>query len=67
MNYKFVSADCDYDSGYTDGYHEGYKDGSNYIEYGCDGCAFECYEEWDMPCLKCKRNCKDYYRRPRVE
>lgn len=63
MDYKLT----DYDSGYADGWQEGYKDGSNYIECGCDGCAFECYEEWDMPCLKCKRNCKDYYRRPRVE
>lgn len=62
MSYKLVSADCDYDSGYTDGYHEGYKDGSNYIECGCDGCTFEDVEEWEMPCLKCKRNCKDYYK-----
>ena len=29
---------------------------------GCNGCAFEDYEEWDMPCVKCKRNCKDYWR-----
>lgn len=29
---------------------------------GCIGCAFESYEEWEMPCRKCKRNCKDYWR-----
>lgn len=29
---------------------------------GCAGCAFEDVEEWEMPCTKCSRNCKDYYR-----
>lgn len=29
---------------------------------GCAGCAFEVVEEWEMPCTKCSRNCKDYYR-----
>lgn len=29
---------------------------------GCTGCAFESVEEWEMPCAKCKRNCKDYWR-----
>lgn len=29
---------------------------------GCSGCAFERAEEWEMPCAKCKRNMKDYYR-----
>lgn len=29
---------------------------------GCAGCAFEDVEEWEMPCRKCSRNCKDYYR-----
>lgn len=29
---------------------------------GCEGCAFITTEEWEMPCLKCKRNCKDYWR-----
>ena len=29
---------------------------------GCLGCAYEDTEEWCMPCSKCKRNCKDYYR-----
>ena len=31
-------------------------------EDGCDGCAFITTEEWEMPCAKCKRNCKDYWR-----
>lgn len=30
---------------------------------GCSDCAFETVEEWEMPCAKCKRNCKDYWRR----
>lgn len=29
---------------------------------GCVGCAFEDVEEWNMPCYKCRRNCKDYWR-----
>ena len=29
---------------------------------GCVNCAFEGVEEWEMPCCKCKRACKDYYR-----
>lgn len=29
---------------------------------GCEGCAFISTEEWEMPCVKCKRNCKDYWR-----
>ena len=29
---------------------------------GCSNCAYEDVEEWKMPCVKCKRNCKDYYR-----
>lgn len=29
---------------------------------GCEGCAFESTDEWEMPCAKCKRNCKDYWR-----
>lgn len=32
---------------------------------GCDGCAFESVEEWEMPCAKCKRNNKDYWRAKR--
>lgn len=29
---------------------------------GCEGCAFMDKEEWEMPCMKCKRACKDYWR-----
>ena len=33
---------------------------------GCTGCAFYVREEWEMPCEKCKRACKDYWRRGEV-
>ena len=29
---------------------------------GCKGCAFESVNEWELPCAKCKRNSKDYWR-----
>ena len=29
----------------------------------CVGCAFWDRDEWEMPCTKCRRNCKDYWRR----
>lgn len=29
---------------------------------GCVDCAFTDVEEWEMPCAKCKRNSKDYWR-----
>lgn len=29
---------------------------------GCTLCAFYDVEEWEMPCVKCKRNSKDYWR-----
>mgnify|MGYP007080089686 CR=1 FL=1 len=29
---------------------------------GCTGCAFANVEEWEMPCVRCKRGCKDYWR-----
>ena len=35
-----------------------------YLADGCQGCAFYDKEEWEMPCSKCKRNCKDYWRKP---
>lgn len=31
---------------------------------GCTGCAFIDIEEWEEPCRRCKRNCKDYWRAP---
>ena len=30
---------------------------------GCTDCAFKEVNEWEMPCCKCKRGCKDYWRR----
>ena len=33
-----------------------------YMSNGCSGCAFEDREEWEMPCLMCNRNCKNYWR-----
>lgn len=29
---------------------------------GCQYCAFVDNNEWEMPCAKCKRNAKDYWR-----
>ena len=29
---------------------------------GCIGCAYFKNEDWEMPCAKCKRACKDYWR-----
>lgn len=29
---------------------------------GCFGCVYEAVEEWNLPCCKCARGCKDYYR-----
>lgn len=29
---------------------------------GCNDCVYEKVEEWEMPCAKCARNCKDYFR-----
>jgi hypothetical protein len=34
---------------------------------GCKGCAFDSTNEWEMPCVKCKRNCKDYWRKMESE
>ena len=28
---------------------------------GCTGCTFANVEEWEMPCVRCKRGCKDYW------
>lgn len=33
-----------------------------YLADGCQGCIYEDVNEWEMPCKKCKRNCKDYWR-----
>lgn len=50
---------------FNKGYDKGVKDTEKvYIqkERGCTGCAFESMEEWEMPCAKCKRKMKDYWR-----
>ena len=33
------------------------------IAKGCNDCAFADTEEWEEPCKRCKRNCRDYWRR----
>lgn len=45
-------------------YKKGYSDAVTMKENadGCKGCAFESISEWEMPCTKCKRNSKDYWR-----
>lgn len=30
---------------------------------GCTGCAYTETEEWELPCSKCRRAAKDYWRR----
>lgn len=47
----------------TFAYEQGYNDGLNDQESRCTGCAFEDVNEWEMPCSKCKRACKDYWRK----
>lgn len=49
----------------TFAYEQGYNAGLNDYdkESECNGCAFEDVEEWEMPCAKCKRACKDYWRK----
>ena len=39
----------------------------SYKAGGCVGCAFVDTEEWNMPCSRCKRNCKDYWRKAQEE
>lgn len=29
---------------------------------GCVHCVFNDKEDWEMPCVKCRRACKDYWR-----
>lgn len=49
---------------YELGYAQGAKYGRTTRENanGCIGCAFSNVEEWEMPCAKCSRGCKDYWR-----
>ena len=53
-----------YDTGYANGIKQGRDEAMLMKENadGCLGCAFEHVEEWELPCSKCKRNCKDYWR-----
>ena len=29
---------------------------------GCNGCKYIAKDAYDEPCLRCKRNCSDYWR-----
>ena len=57
-----------YDRGYTQGLIHGVMQGRVDARVmkenadGCCGCAFEQTESWQMPCDRCKRNSKDYWR-----
>ena len=77
--YKIV-ATCDYGNGRPDECGSTGEEGSfaemifnacskNFFTdiQGCAGCAFEDNEEWEMPCVQCKRISKDYYRRQENE
>ena len=61
MNAREIEA---YDRGYARGMIRGRDDVRIMKEDadGCIGCAFEGVEEWELPCAKCKRNSKDYWR-----
>ena len=54
---------------YMTDYEKGYERGRDEIRAmkentaGCCGCAFEHVEPWELPCRKCKRNSKDYWRK----
>lgn len=62
--YEEVSKLCD------EAYKEGLSDGKRLAERArqeaaddlCNGCAFFNNNEWEMPCAKCKRGCKDFWR-----
>lgn len=61
MNAKECEA---YDRGYTQGIIQGRVDARIMKENAdaCSDCAFEHVEDWELPCAKCMRNCKDYWR-----
>ena len=50
------------------GYEQGLRHGKNIAfvmkedNDGCTSCAFEDVNSWEMPCDRCKRNSKDYWR-----
>ena len=60
MNEKEIEA---YNRGYTQGVIQGRVDARVMKENadGCDCCAYEDVEIWEMPCKRCKRNSKDYW------
>ena len=53
---------------FKEGYDKGMRDAVMMREDadGCVGCAFRDRDSWEMPCDKCKRNCKDYWRVEKV-
>lgn len=53
-----------YNRGYIQGIKQGKVDARAMKANadGCNGCAYEQIEEWNLPCSKCARNCKDYWR-----
>ena len=57
-----------YNRGYAQGVIQGRVDARVMKENadGCCGCAFEYVESWQMPCEKCKRNSRDYWRAKKV-
>lgn len=54
----------DENESYNRGYKQGRFDATAMKENadGCVGCSFMETEEWEMPCMRCKRNMKDYWR-----
>lgn len=62
-----LGAKCtsEYDKGYAQGLNHAFAMKEN--ADGCFGCAFEDVNEWEMPCAKCKRNSKDYWRAKTVK
>lgn len=59
----------EYNRGYAHGLIQGRVDARVMKQDadGCAGCAFEDVESWQMPCERCARNCKDYWRAKAVE
>lgn len=55
--------------GYEQGLAKGKEDAFRMKENadGCVGCEYEDVKSWEMPCDRCKRNSKDYWRVKAVE
>lgn len=58
----------DFQRGYEQGLVKGKEEAFRMKENadGCVGCAFEDRNSWEMPCDKCSRNSKDYWRAKKV-